>query len=225
MIMSSNARTELIKQLINDRYNSKHNTKDIVTVTNIIAMNKDFINRVLLLSDFTEKSVIVYMNHVKIDVLNDMILLPFTDVCVICNEVLTTYRSKSIHVIDCFKIIRAVAITAECKPCSLSNEGFFLSDAFGFTYSVFFDYTCQLLNYQCPFKAFSRTLIDRYDYEQQNNGVILQPIQLAKLFECHWILYQIVLFEFMLGKTQTVSLPVSLNLCEINRYFENYSGW
>ncbi|CAF2097727.1 unnamed protein product [Rotaria magnacalcarata] len=99
--MSSNARTELIKQLVNDRYNSKHNTKDIVTVTNIIAMNKDLINRVLLLSDFTEKSVIVYMNHVKIDVLNDMILLPFTDVCVICNEVLTAYRSKSIHVIDC----------------------------------------------------------------------------------------------------------------------------
>ncbi|CAF5069319.1 unnamed protein product, partial [Rotaria magnacalcarata] len=29
----------------------------------------------------------------------------------------------------------------------------------------------------------------------------------------------------MLGKTQTVSLPVSLNRCEINRYFENYSGW
>ncbi|CAF5214134.1 unnamed protein product, partial [Rotaria magnacalcarata] len=84
---------------------------------------------------------------------------------------------------------------------------------------------CQLLNYQCPFKAFSRTLIDRYDYEQQNNGVILQPIQLAKLSECHWILYQIVLFEFMLGKTQTVSLPVSLDRSEINRYFENYSGW
>ncbi|CAF5182435.1 unnamed protein product, partial [Rotaria magnacalcarata] len=101
MIMSSNARTELIKQLVNDRYNSKHNTKDIVTVTNIIAMNKDLINPVLLLSDFTEKSVIVYMNHVKIDVLNDMTLLPFTEVCVICNEVLTTYRSKSIHVIDC----------------------------------------------------------------------------------------------------------------------------
>ncbi|CAF4464675.1 unnamed protein product [Rotaria magnacalcarata] len=117
--MSSNARTELIKQLVNDRYNSKHNTKDIVTVTRIIAMNKDLINRVLLLSDFTEKSVIVYMNHVKIDVLNYMTLLPFTDVCVICNEVLTAYRSKSIHVIDCFKIIRAVAITAKCKPCSL----------------------------------------------------------------------------------------------------------
>ncbi|CAF5163283.1 unnamed protein product [Rotaria magnacalcarata] len=201
--MSSNARTELIKQLVNDRYNSKHNTKDTATVTSIIAMNKDLINRVLLLSDFTEKSVIMYMNHVKIDVLNDMTLLPFTEVCVICNEVLTTYRSKSIHVIDCFKIIRAVAITAE----------------------LFFDYTRQLLNYQCQFKAFSRTLIDRYDYEQQNNIVILQPIQLTKLFECHWILYQIVLFEFMLGKTQTVSLLVSLNRCEINRYFENYAGW
>ncbi|CAF5131343.1 unnamed protein product, partial [Rotaria magnacalcarata] len=156
------------------------------------------------------------MNHVKIDVLNYMTLFPFTDVCVICNEVLTAYRSKSIHVIDCFKIIRAVAITAKCKPCSL---------IYGHSSWMFFDYTCQLLNYQCPFKAFSRPLIDRYDYEQQNSGVVLQPIQLAKLFECHWILYQIVLFEFMLGKTQTVSLPVSLNRCEINRYFENYSGW
>ncbi|CAF5042606.1 unnamed protein product, partial [Rotaria magnacalcarata] len=26
-------------------------------------------------------------------------------------------------------------------------------------------------------------------------------------------------------KAQAVSLPVSLNRCEINRYFENYSGW
>ena len=69
---------------------------------------------------------------------------------------------------------------------------FYLSDSFGFTYSVFSNYTCQLLNNQSPFKSFCRTLISRYDYEQQNNGIILEPIRLANLFQCHWMLYQIV---------------------------------
>jgi hypothetical protein len=102
---------------------------------------------------------------------------------------------------------------------------FYLSDSFGFTYSVLSDYTCQLLHDQCPFQSFARILIDRYNYEKQNNGAIFQPIQLAKLSQCHWLLYQIVRFEFMLGSTQIVNLPVSLNRSELNNYFERYSGW
>jgi len=81
------------------------------------------------------------------------------------------------------------------------------------------------LHYQCPFQSFSRILIDRYNYEHSNSNIILQPIPLAKLFQCHWLLYQIVRFEFMLGRTQIVNLPVSLNRNELNYHFECYSGW
>ncbi|CAF1527331.1 unnamed protein product, partial [Adineta ricciae] len=183
------------------------------------------------------------------DVINDMILLPFTNTCVDCTKSLTSYRYKLVHIIDCFKITRAVAVTAECKTCTLiynhsswyslkfrwrkiNNSSldsvlkiFYLCDSFGFTYSVFFDYTCQLLHDQCPFQSFSRILIDRYNYEHQNNNIILQPTPLAKLFQSHWLLYQIVRFEFMLGKTQIVNLPVSLNRNELNYHFECYSDW
>ncbi|CAF4068628.1 unnamed protein product [Rotaria sordida] len=159
-------------------------------------------------------------------------------------------RYASNHTIeDIMMIIRAVAVTADCKPCSLvynhsswysliyqwrkiNNSSlnsmlkvYYLCDSFGFTYSIFFDYTCQLLHDQYPFQSFSRILIDRFNYEHQNNNIILQLIQLAKLFQCHWLLYQIVRFEFMLGRTQIVNLPVSLNRNELNYHFECYSGW
>ena len=249
LILSSNVRIQVIKELVNDRYNRNHGHEDILKVTNIIAMNRDFITRVLLLSDFAEKSLMIELNHVKIDVLNDMILLPFTETCVNCNELLGSYRCKPIHIIDCFKIIRAVAVSAECKSCSLlynhsswsslkyrwrkissgslnsAFKVFYLCDSFGFTHLVFFDYTCQLSNNQCPFQAFCRTLIDRYNYEQQNNGIIFQLIRLTKLFQGHWILYQIVLFELMLGKTLLVTLPISLNRSELNNHFEKCSNW
>ncbi|CAF0985230.1 unnamed protein product [Didymodactylos carnosus] len=119
MILSSDARTQLIKELVNGRCNSNHSSEDILMVTNVIAMNKDFVNRVLLVSDFAEKNIMVDVNHVTVDVFNDMILLPFTNICVDCNELLSLYRCKSVHIIDCLKIIRAVAMTGECKSCLL----------------------------------------------------------------------------------------------------------
>ncbi|CAF4091745.1 unnamed protein product [Rotaria sp. Silwood1] len=216
MILSSTGRTQFIKEAVNDHYDANHSIEDIIMVTNMIEMNKDIINQVLLLSDIEKNSIILDLNHVTMDILNDLILLPFTGTCVDCTRLLTSYRYKSIHVIDCFKIIRAVAVTAECKRCSLfynhsswyslknrcrkvNNSSmnsvfkvFYLCDSFGFTYSVLLDYTWQLLHDQCPFQSFSRILIDRYNYEQQNNSVIFQPIQLAKLFQCHCLLYQIV---------------------------------
>ncbi|UJR24365.1 hypothetical protein I4U23_005742 [Adineta vaga] len=172
------------------------------------------------------------INHITMDVLNDMILFPFTNICINCTKSLTSYRYKLIHVIDCFKINRAVAVTADYRWRKINKSSlnsafkvFYLCDSFAFTYSVFFDYTCQLLHDQCPFQSFSRILIDRYNYEHQNSNIILQPIPLAKLFQSHWLLYQIVRFEFMLGRTQLVNLPVSLNRNELNYHFECYSGW
>ncbi|CAF0973063.1 unnamed protein product, partial [Adineta ricciae] len=249
IILPSTARTHLIKQALNDRYHTSHTTEDIMLVTNMIELNKDLINRVLLLSDFEQSTIRLDVNHITMDVLNDLILSPFTNICLNCKKSLTSYRSKFIHIIDCFKIIRAVAVTAECKTCTLIynhsswyslknrwrkintsslnsvHKVFYLCDSLAFTYSVFFDYTCQLLHNQCPFQSFSRILIDRYNYEDQNSNIILQPIPLAKLFQCHWLLYQIVRFEFMLGRTQIVNLPVSLNRNELNCHFECYSGW
>ncbi|CAF1517345.1 unnamed protein product [Adineta ricciae] len=249
IILPSTARTHLIKQSLNDRYHTSHTTEDIMLVTNMIELNKDLINRVLLLSDFEQNTIRLDVNHITIDVLNDLILSPFTNICLICKKSLTSYRSKFVHIIDCFKIIRAVAVTAECKICTLIynhsswyslknrwrkintsslnsvHKVFYLCDSLAFTYSVFFDYTCQLLHNQCPFQSFSRILIDRYNYEHQNSNIILQPIPLAKLFQSHWLLYQIVHFEFMLGRTQIVNLPVSLNRNELNCHFECYSGW
>ncbi|CAF1528461.1 unnamed protein product [Adineta ricciae] len=248
-ILSSTSRTELIKQAVNDRYNSNHTTENIMMVTNMIEINKDIVNRALLLSDFHENTIKPDINHISMDVVNDLILFPFTNTCVNCTKLLTSYRYKLIHIIDCFKILRAIAVTAECKPCSLiynhsswyslkyrwrkinglslnsTLKVFYLCDSFGFTFSVFFDYTCQLLHDQCPFQSFSRILIDRYHYEHQNYNIILQPIPLAKLFQGHWLLYQIVRFEFMLGRSQIVNLPVSLNRNELNYHFETYSGW
>ncbi|CAF3497837.1 unnamed protein product, partial [Rotaria sp. Silwood2] len=197
-------------------------------VTNMIEINKDMINRVLLLSDFNQNIIKLDINHITMDVLNDLILFPFTNICINCTKSLTSYRYKLIHVIDCFKIIRAIANRwRKINKSSLNSalKIFYLCDSFAFTYSVFFDYTCQLLHDQCPFQAFSRILIDRYNYERQNSNINLQPIPLAKLFQSHWLLYQIVCFEFMLGRTQIVNLPVSLNRNELNYHFECYSGW
>ena len=205
-ILPSTIRTQLIKEAVNDRYNGNHSTEDIIMVTNMIEMNKDIVNRALLVSDFKDNSILLDMNHITVDLLNDLILLPFTNTCIDCEKPLTSYRCRSIHIIDCFKIIRAVVVIAECKHCSLYynhsscysmknryrrinnssmesvSKTFYLSDSFGFTYSVIFDYTSQLLHDRCPFQSFAWVLIDRYNYEQQNNGVILEPIQLAKLF-------------------------------------------
>jgi hypothetical protein len=83
-------------------------------MTNIIGMNRDFLNSVFDIW-FCWKQVVVEMNHVKIDLSNYMILLSFTDTCVNRNELLGFYRSKPVHYIDCFKTIRAVAVSAECK--------------------------------------------------------------------------------------------------------------
>lgn len=249
MILSPTTRTELIKEAVNNRYNHSHSIEDIIMVTNMIDMNKDIINRILLLSDFDKNFITFDINHIKIDLLNDLILLPFTDICIDCYKSLTSYRYRSIHILDSFKIIHAIAVTAECKKCLLfynhsswyslksrnrkinhsSMNGpfkvFYLSDSIAFTYSILFDYTCQLLHDQCPFQSFARILIDRYNYEQQNNGVTFQVIQLSKLFQCHWLLYQIVRFEFMMGSTQIVNLPASLNRHELSHYFESCSGW
>ena len=38
LILSSNARIQVIKELVNDRYNRIHSNEDILKVTNIIAM-------------------------------------------------------------------------------------------------------------------------------------------------------------------------------------------
>lgn len=249
IILSSVTRTQLIKEAVNNRYNHSHSIEDIIMVTNMIQMNKDIINRMLMLSDFEKNCITFDINNIKVDLLNDLILIPFRDTCIDCAKSLTSYRYRSIHILDSFKIIRAIAVTAECKQCllfynhsswySLRNRNrkishlsmnssfkiFYLSDSFGFTYSVLFDYTCQLLHDQCPFQSFARILIDRYNYEQQSNGVVLQVIQLSKLFQCHWLLYQIVRFEFMMGSTQVVNLPVSLNRHEVSNHFEFCSGW
>ncbi|CAF1536710.1 unnamed protein product [Adineta steineri] len=107
-----------------------------------------------------------------------------------------------IHVIDYSRIMRAVVVMMECKSCnliyghssfnSLKNRRryithhsinspkkiFYLCNTLGFTTTVLYDYTCQLMNAQSPFNAFIRTVLDRIIYEQ--SGVIqdLEPIHL-----------------------------------------------
>ncbi|CAF1517297.1 unnamed protein product [Adineta ricciae] len=197
IILPSTARTHLIKQALNDRYHTSHTTEDIMMVTNMIEINKDLINRVLLLSDFEQNTITFDVNHITMDVLNDLILFPFTNICLNCTKSLTSYRSKLIHVIGCFKIARAVAVTAECKTCTL------------------------IYNHSSWYSLKNRWR--KINTSSLNS--VLKPIPLAKLFQSHWLLYQLVRFEFMLGRTQLVNLPVSLNRNELNYHFECYSGW
>jgi hypothetical protein len=53
----------------------------------------------------------------------------------------------------------------------------------------------------------------------------LEPIHLTKVFQSYWIIYNIILFEFMLGKGETVTLPYSLHRSELEHHFEYSSGW
>jgi len=96
----------MTKRAVNDRYGGSHSTEDIIMVINMIEMNKYIINRVLLLSDFDKNSITFDINHVTIDVLNDLMLLPFTDTCVDCTKFLTSYRYKSIHVLIVLKLFK-----------------------------------------------------------------------------------------------------------------------
>ena len=72
-----------------------------------------------LLSDLANDNLVVDTNHFTVDVLNDMILLLLADTSVECHRPLTSYQCKSIHIIDFFKIIRAVAVLVERKTCSV----------------------------------------------------------------------------------------------------------
>ena len=195
-------------------------------------MHNDVFGHVLLLFDFSENSLRVDMGRVKVDIANDLISPPFFDACGDCHAPLTSYRCKLVHMVDCFKIIRAVSISVECRSCrlvyghasgsSLKNRWwkinvttvsdnanvFYLADSYGFAYSVHFDSTCPLLNNRCPFKSFVRTLIDRYDDERQTTGIDFNVIRFG--------------IEFMVGKTQLVVLPLTLNRYELNNHFEDY---
>ena len=104
IMLSSTGRTQLIQEAVTDRYNDNHSIEDILMVTNIIEMNRDMINRVLLLSDLDKNNVLLDINCVTIDVPNDLILFPFTDTCVDCAKPLTLYWYKSIRIIDYLKL-------------------------------------------------------------------------------------------------------------------------
>ena len=81
------------------------------------------------------------------------------------------------------------------------------------------------MNSQSPFNAFIRTVLDRINYEESGITQSLEPIYLTKVFQLYWILYNIIHYEFMLGTHEMVVIPDSLHRSELERHFENSSGW
>ena len=245
---SPESRTEIIQTAVNDRFKSRFTIIQIRTLTNLIAMNMSFIRDTFLMEDLASDNLAVDIKNITVHIFHDLILLPFTNSCIYCQKALTAYDHKLVHIIDVSKIIRAVSVIMECKSCNLiyghssidslksrrrfithnsfnNQKIFYLCDLFGFTTSLLYDYTCQLMNSQSPFNAFIRTVLDRINYEQSGITQSLEPIYLTKVFQVYWILYNIIHYEFMLGTHEMVVTPDSLHRSELERYFENSSGW
>lgn len=249
-VLPSDLRTNIIRTAVNDRFKSDYSIDQIRVLTNLIAINIYFVRDIILIEDLAHNSLTIKFNRTTVNVSNDLVLLPFTMNCVHCQQPLIFYDTKLINIIDCSKIIQAVHVMMECKHCSLvfghssfcslktrrryvtvdsinsPKKTFYLCDSFGFTMSVLYDYSCQLMNNQAPFNAFIRTVIDRIIYEQYGNiSHDLEHTYTTKVFESYWILYNIVYFELMLSNNSIVVMPDSLNRGELERYFENSSGW
>ncbi|CAF3388792.1 unnamed protein product [Rotaria socialis] len=248
-ILSSDLRTRTIQKAVNERFKSQFTIGQIRILTNLIAMNIHFVRNIFLMDDLSYINLSVKIYHSTIDILHDLLLLPFTNTCIYCQQILTFYDTKMIHVIDYSKNMEAMTVMMECKSCNLiyghssfvsvknrrryinqhsinsPKKIFYLCDSLGFTTSVLYDYTCQLMNHQSPFNAFIHTVLDRISYEQSDVSHCLEHIYLTKVFQSYWFLYNIVWFEFMLGKGTMVSIPDSLNRSELEQYIENSSGW
>ncbi|CAF2111666.1 unnamed protein product, partial [Rotaria magnacalcarata] len=248
-IMPSDSRTQIVLNAVNERFKSQYSIHQIRTLTNLIAMNASFVRSMLLMEDLTHNNLTVDINHNRIDILHDMLLLPFTTICLYCQQTLTVHSTKLVHIIDYAKIMRALVVMVNCKLCNIiyghssftslkdrrryitqhsinsPKKVFYLCDSLGFTTLVLYDYTCQLMNHQCPFNAFIRTVLNRIVREQPGVDQCLEIIYLTKSFELHWFLYNIIWMEFMLGKGQMIVIPDSLNRSLIEHHFENSSGW
>ena len=198
---SPESRTEIIQTAVNDRFKSRFTIIQIRTLTNLIAMNMSFIRDTFLMEDLASDNLAVDIKNIAVHIFHDLILLPFMNSCIYCQKALTAYDHKLVHIIDVSKIIRAVSVMMECKSCNLiyghssidslksrrrfithnsfnNQKIFYLCDLFGFTTSLLYDYTCQLMNSQSPFNAFIRTVLDRINYEQSG---ITQSLE-RKLF-------------------------------------------
>ena len=247
-ILPSDLRTRVIQTAVNDRFKSQFAIDQIRTLTNLIAMNLSFVRRVFVLEDLTHNNLTVDTNHISIDALHDLILLSFTNSCIYCQKTLTLYDSKAVRIIDYSKIMRAIVVMKECKGCkclyghssfsslkhrrryitqhSINNQSklFYLCDSLGFATSVLHDYACQLMNNQSLFNAFIRAVLDRILYEQPGFSGCLESISLTKIFQSYWIIYNIIQFELMLGKSDLVTIPDSLHREELEHHFEYSSG-
>ncbi|CAF1480304.1 unnamed protein product [Adineta steineri] len=154
-ILSSNLRTQIIQTAINERFKSQCTIEQIRTLINLIGMNISFIRNTFLMDGSAHNNFTVNINRITIDIAHDLLLLPFTNTCIYCQQTLTIHDTKMIHVV--------------------------IQD--------------------------------------------LEPIHLTKVFQSYWFLYNIIWFEFMLGKGEMVIMPDSLNRSELEQHFENSSGW
>jgi hypothetical protein len=123
-------------------------------------------------------------------------LLPFTNVCIDCDEPLSHYASKAIRIL-CKKTVKdGLSIIAICTRCSL-RYGHSSVESMN-QYTVPHDFTLSLL--------YSHTTI-------------------SKRFQTHWVLWLLIHFDLMLGNSCIVSIPSLLNRTVIDDHFEKSSGW
>ncbi|CAF3818679.1 unnamed protein product [Rotaria sp. Silwood1] len=97
-VLSSDSRAQIIQTAVNERFESQFTIVQIRTLTNLIAMNISFVRNIFLMNDLASNSVRIKINHTAIDVLHDLVLLPFTTTCINCQQKLAVYDTKVIHI-------------------------------------------------------------------------------------------------------------------------------
>ena len=251
-ILSCLDKVHLIVDAINICFNTEHSVRTVRTLCNLLAIHWDFVNDVLLLNEYnmllnrlaTSNEYLPAMNYI-----HSTSLLPFTNVCIDCHGPLSHYLSKAIRIICKQTVTNGLSITAICNRCSLRYghssvesmhqqtrrvtvpsmnspvQVFFLTDTIAFTHSVLHDFTLSLLHSYAAFNGFTCTIIQHIARTQPTQRDFIPLDSLTKRFQTHWMLWQLIHFEFMLGNSSIVSMPSSLDRIAIDDHFEMSSGW
>ena len=251
-VLSPHDRTELITAAVNNHYNARHSTESMCTLCNLLAIHRTFVDRVLLFDDY---KLFVRQPSVANEIVSNakylhlQCLLPFTDKCVDCGELLVNYAEKPIRIVCKNTITSALSITARCSRCFLRyghssveatrsstrritvdslkspSKIFYLCDTLAFTHFVLQDFTFSMLDAYAAFNGFVKTILDHVARSQPREKDLTPIEQLTKTFESTWMLWQLAHFELMLSDEPIFLVPASLNREALDEHFESLSGW
>ena len=242
----------LIVDSVNNCFTTEHSVRTVRTLCNLLAMHWDFVNDVLLMNKYNTLLDALVVSNESVSAMNYIhatSLLPFTNVCIDCDRPLSHYASKAIRIICKQTVKDGLSIIAICTRCSLRYghssvesmnqhtrritvssinspvQVFFLADTIAFTHSVLHDFTLSLLYSHAAFNGFACTIIQHIARTQPSQKDFITLESLTKRFQTHWMLWQLIHFELMLGNSCIVCLPSSLDRTAVDDHFEKSSGW